>query len=793
MPSRRARRRTRPVGVLAAAARGACRHRLRWSGGDLRPGRAVRRRRAGRRRLPGPRGAPADVAGRPVAHVGRFGTQLHRGRARIARHARPGGRDVRRGDLGPRRRRPARRASSSPPRARSSRRPGSPSSTKPGPGPRKKTSNVETSRPVFDGAGETWRLDALNDLSFQTVVTWGDADVVRVVLVATKVAPDASRAAHDDLVAAAVRASVESATTGRPEPAAVEPDARVGDEMSRPSDSWATRRRAGASSASTRPCDRAPERREPFVTLGDITLEGLYGPWSLEAEPDGQAAGAGGPTAVDHLGDPLRPASGPAAGTTSTAPATSASRASRRSRAASTRPATAAASGRCACSPASARPRTRTRASAQLLAAGQTGLSIAYDMPTLYGYDTDDPEAEGEFGTCGVAVSSLADMEVLLGGPAARPRLHLDDDQLAGRADLGDVHRRRREGRRPARRGLEGTTQNDILKEFVAQKEFLFPPEPSMRLVTDTIEFGTRELPRWNTVSISGYHIREAGSTAGPGAGLHDRRRDGLRRGGARARAARRRLRAAPLVLLQQPQRLLRGDRQVPGRPPDLVQAHDRALRRRERALDLDALPHPDGRRLADPAAAAQQPDPGRDPGARRGARRDAVAPHRRLRRGAGRADRRGRAPRPAPAAGHRRGDRRRQHGRPARRLLVRRGAHRTRPSARSGATSTRSTGGAGWSPRSREGYPQREIADAAYRYQREFDAGERRIVGVNAYVDASEVTSVPGARRPARLARAPPGAPRADAPRARRRRRSRRRSPACATPPRGPSRARRT
>lgn len=78
----------------------------------------------------------------------------------------------------------------------------------------KKTSNVETSRPVFDGAGETWRLDALNDLSFQTVVTWGDADIVRVVLIATKVAPDASRAAHDDLVAAAVRASVETASTG---------------------------------------------------------------------------------------------------------------------------------------------------------------------------------------------------------------------------------------------------------------------------------------------------------------------------------------------------------------------------------------------------------------------------------------------------------------------------------------------------------------------------------------------------------------------------------------------------
>ena len=91
----------------------------------------------------------------------------------------------------------------------------------------------------------------------------------------------------------------------------------------------------------------------------------------------------------------------------------------------------------------------------QLLAAGQTGLSIAYDMPTLYGYDTDDPEAEGEFGTCGVAVSSLADMEVLLDGLPLDRISHVDDDQLAGRADLGDVHRRGREARasrgRPSR------------------------------------------------------------------------------------------------------------------------------------------------------------------------------------------------------------------------------------------------------------------------------------------------------------------------------------------------------
>ena len=148
-----------------------------------------------------------------------------------------------------------------------------------------------------------------------------------------------------------------------------------------------------------------------------------------------------------------------------------------------------------------------------LLAAGQTGLSIAYDMPTLYGYDTDDPEAEGEFGTCGVAVSSLADMEVLLAGlPLDKVSTSMTINSPA--APIWAMYIVAAEKAGVPRAALEGTLQNDILKEFVAQKEFLFPPEPSMRLVTDTIEFGTKEMPRWNTISISGYHIREAGSTA---------------------------------------------------------------------------------------------------------------------------------------------------------------------------------------------------------------------------------------------------------------------------------------
>src|SRR3712207_1486506 len=134
-------------------------------------------------------------------------------------------------------------------------------------------------------------------------------------------------------------------------------------------------------------------------------------------------------------------------------------------------------------------------------------------MPTLYGYDTDDPEAEGEFGTCGVAVCSLADMEVLLDGlPLDRISTSMTINSPA--APIWAMYIAAAEKRGFPRGILEGTTQNDILKEYIAQKEFLFPPEPSIRLVTDTIEFGTRELPRWNTISISGYHIREAGSTA---------------------------------------------------------------------------------------------------------------------------------------------------------------------------------------------------------------------------------------------------------------------------------------
>jgi methylmalonyl-CoA mutase N-terminal domain/subunit len=148
-----------------------------------------------------------------------------------------------------------------------------------------------------------------------------------------------------------------------------------------------------------------------------------------------------------------------------------------------------------------------------LLDHGETGLSVAFDMPTLYGYDSDAPEALGEFGKCGVAVSSLADMEVLFDNiPVDEITTSMTINSPA--AVIWAMYIAMAEKRGIPVEALGGTIQNDILKEYIAQKEFIFPPGPSMRLVVDTFEFGSQYLPRWNTISISGYHIREAGSTA---------------------------------------------------------------------------------------------------------------------------------------------------------------------------------------------------------------------------------------------------------------------------------------
>ena len=160
-----------------------------------------------------------------------------------------------------------------------------------------------------------------------------------------------------------------------------------------------------------------------------------------------------------------------------------------------------------------ATPEETNRRYHYLLQQGQTGLSVAFDLPTLMGYDADHALSEGEVGKCGASISSLEDMEILFRGiPLGDVSVSMTINSPA--AVLWAMYLAVAEQQGVDWNAVSGTLQNDILKEYIAQKEYIFPPRPSMRLVTDTIEFGARHTPRFNPISISGYHIREAGSTA---------------------------------------------------------------------------------------------------------------------------------------------------------------------------------------------------------------------------------------------------------------------------------------
>jgi methylmalonyl-CoA mutase N-terminal domain/subunit len=279
----------------------------------------------------------------------------------------------------------------------------------------------------------------------------------------------------------------------------------------------------------------------------------------------------------------------------------------------------------------------------ELLRSGGDGLSTAFDMPTLLGRDSDDPLAKGEVGRAGVAIDTLADMETLFSGidlGSVSTSMTINSPaavimaMYVGVADKTGVRRA----------ALSGTIQNDILKEYQAQKEFVFPPRPSVRLVTDLMRFAAAELPRWHPVSISGYHIREAGSTAAQELAFT------LANGFAYVEAALaagdggRRVRPPSLLLLQRPHGLLRGDRQVPGGPAHLGPLDARPLRRHRRPVAPAAFPHPDRRGVADGPAARGQPGARghRGPGGCAG--RHPEPAHRLLRRGAGAPDRARRA-----------------------------------------------------------------------------------------------------------------------------------------------------
>jgi methylmalonyl-CoA mutase N-terminal domain/subunit len=459
---------------------------------------------------------------------------------------------------------------------------------------------------------------------------------------------------------------------------------------------------------------RAPERKASFSTMSDMPIERLYGPWSMAPDEE------------ERIGLPGEPPFTRGIHPTGY-----------RSRLWTMRMFAGFGSAE-----------DTNQRFHQLLAAGQTGLSIAYDMPTLYGYDTDDPEAEGEFGTCGVGVSSLADMEVLLDGlPLDKVSTSMTINSPAAPIWAMYIVAAEKDGR--LARPVGGHAPERHPQGVHRPEGIPVPAEPSMRLVTDTIEFGTREMPRWNTISISGYHIREAGSTGGPGAGLHDRRRDGLRRTRARARPAGRRLRATPVVLLQLAFRFLRGDRQVPRKPADLARPDDQAIcAENERSAWMRFHTQTAGVSLS-----PQQP--------LNNLTRVALQALAGVLAGRSRC-----IPMPTTKA----------LAVPTAEAALLALRQQQVIAEESGVDATVDPLGGSWFVEAltdeterqvwryideidrrggmvaaiAEGYPQREIADAAYRYQRELDAGERRIVGVNAYVDESEETRVPVLEVPA-------------------------------------------
>ena len=367
-----------------------------------------------------------------------------------------------------------------------------------------------------------------------------------------------------------------------------------------------------------------------------------------------------------------------------------------------------------------------------LLAQGQTGLSVAFDLPTLMGYDSDHPLAHGEVGKCGVAISSLADMEVLFKNiPLAEVTTSMTINSPA--AIIWAMYLAVAEKQGADWKMLSGTLQNDILKEYIAQKEYIYPPEPSLRLVIDTFEFGTRHTPRFNPISISGYHIREAGSTAIQE--LAFTLRDGIE------------------YVERGIQRGLAVDEFAP-QLSFFFNAHNdffeeiakyRAARRiwqrecasvsaRRCALLGAAISRADGGLLAYRAAALQQRGAHGDSGAGRGDGRDAIAAHQLARRSLGAADG---VCRDSGAA------------------------HAADPRYESGVTSTADPLGGSFFLESltneverganeyiekidamggmvaaiERGYPQREIAEAAYGYQLAVDRKEKIIVGVNDYV----------------------------------------------------------
>ena len=368
-----------------------------------------------------------------------------------------------------------------------------------------------------------------------------------------------------------------------------------------------------------------------------------------------------------------------------------------------------------------------------LLAAGSMGLSCAFDLPTQMGLDSDNPRAEGEVGKVGVAIDSIDDMRLLLDGmPLDQISTSMTINSTASILLL--LYQLVAEERGVPGDKLNGTIQNDILKEYVARGTYVFPPRPSMRIITDIFSYCNENIPQWNTISISGYHIREAGSTAVQEIAFT------IANGIAYVEAAIASgmdvddFAPQPVVLLERPQQLLRRGREVPRRPSYVGARHDRALRGQEGEVEAAAIPHADRWFHAHGAAAREQHHARHAPSPRRGDGWHAVAAHQRIRRSAGSAHAAGGDARAAHPAGDRQRVGCRRHDRSARRFVVRRERSPTRSRPRAMAYIEKIDGMGGAVAAIEAGFMQDEIEQAAYAYTKAIDAGEKIIVGVNKF-----------------------------------------------------------
>ena len=312
----------------------------------------------------------------------------------------------------------------------------------------------------------------------------------------------------------------------------------------------------------------------------------------------------------------------------------------------------------------------------QNLAAGQKGLSVAFDLATHRGYDSDHPRVIGDVGKAGVAIDSVEDMKLLFDGiPLDQMSVSMTMNGAVLPVLAMFIVAAEEQGVKQAQ--LDGTIQNDILKEFMVRNTYIYPPEPSMRIVGDIIAYTAQHMPKFNSISISGYHMHEAGATAVQELAytLADGR-DYVRAALAQRPRYRRLRRAAELLFRHRHELLPRG-RQAARRAHAVVEDHDRSRRQGPALARCCARTARPPASVAHRAGPAQQHRAHHHRGAGRGAGRHAVAPHQQLRRGHRAAHRAVGAHRPQHAADPAAREPRHRCRRSARRLLLHRGADR--------------------------------------------------------------------------------------------------------------------